>query len=155
MKRFVEWLIRHFLPGYHLAKKPSKHVRKPVNRPQLFAAALVVCAALVAGCATCRERSVADAERLRARGYETRVAAYALNLDGLIYGAGIWKAHAQAQVLMDGRWLWVGEFGGLREEPTFRPKGWVVVWPVEEYKNGQGAMGKGLWAKENAAGVIR
>ena len=93
-------------------------------------------------CSTCREKSVVDAERYAAQGYETRVACYYLNLDGLLWGAFLWKSHCQAQARAGSDWQWVGECGGLKKSPTFRPKGEVYSWSVRDYRDLLAAHGK-------------
>ena len=86
-------------------------------------------------CSTCREKAIIDAEHYGANGYQTRIACYNLCLDGLLWGAFIWKSHCQARVRVGDDWLWVGPWGRLRREPTFRPKGDIFSWTVQEYRD--------------------
>ncbi len=99
----------------------------------------VLCGALLLfaliSCSMCRETAVRDAEWYSAKGYPVRIATYDLQLDGLLYGAFLWKHHAQAQVYRHGNWYWVCELGGLCKEPTFRTKRMLVLWDVREYKS--------------------
>jgi hypothetical protein len=88
----------------------------------------------LASCSTCRETSIRDAEKYAAQGQQSRIACYYLNLDGLLWGGFVWKSHCQAQVRVADEWRWIGEFGGLRKEPTFRPRGEVFTWTIEGYK---------------------
>ncbi len=107
-------------------------------------ATVLMILALFAGpsCSTCREKAIVDAERYAAEGYQTRVACYGLCLDGLLWGAFVWRSHCQARVRAGDSWLWVGEWGGLREEPTFRPKGEIFSWTVQGYRDLLTAHGK-------------
>ncbi len=116
----------------------AKH-QDHVSRPALiWATIFITLAALVvlflAGCADCRMAAIKDAERYQAQGKETQIACYYLNLDGLLWGAFVWKSHCQAQIKVGETWKWAGEFGGLRQEPTFRPRGEVYTWSLEGYK---------------------
>jgi len=70
------------------------------------------------GCTTCRVTSVEDANHYAAKGFQTRIAVYKVGPDGLLWGAGIWTHHAQAQVLVENEWKWVGTMG-LENTPTF------------------------------------
>jgi hypothetical protein len=85
-------------------------------------------------CALCRVNAIEQAEKYQARGYEVRIATYDLYLDGKLYGAFLWDHHAQAVVWMNGRYRWVGEFGQLSDEPTFRQGRMTVYWTIDEFK---------------------
>lgn len=69
-------------------------------------------------CSTCRVTSVEDATKYTRKGYDTRIAVYKTGLDGLLWGAFLWSHHAQAQVLVENKWKWVGTTG-LSDTPTF------------------------------------
>ncbi len=107
-------------------------MRASMGRRLVFVLSVVLLAA--PGCSICRSKAIVDAEQYAARGYETRIACYYLNLDGLLWGAFVWKSHCQAQVLTDDDWRWVGEYGGLRKTPTFSARGAVYSWTVKEYR---------------------
>ena len=79
--------------------------------------ALILLIALC-GCTTCRVTSVEDANVYASKGYQTRIAIYKTGLDGLLWGAFLWRHHAQAQVFIDDQWKWVGTLG-LSDSPTF------------------------------------
>jgi hypothetical protein len=86
------------------------------------------------GCALCGPQALWNADKYQKAGYATRIVVYDLQLDGLLYGAFIYKFHAQCQVLKDGQWLYVGEFGGLSFEPTFRMKRIQYEWTPEAFR---------------------
>jgi hypothetical protein len=96
-------------------------------------AIITLACAMMGGCTLCRNQAVLDAGRYQAQGYRAQVATYDLQLDGLLWGGGIWTHHAQAVVWKDGKMQWVGPLG-LSEEPTFRVKRMVVFWDVDEYR---------------------
>ena len=83
-------------------------------------------------CQTCRVTSVEDALEYQAKGYETRVAIYPVGMDGLLWGAFLWTHHAQAQVLVDGQWKWVGMVS-LTDTPTFSVQGDITYRDAREY----------------------
>jgi len=108
---------------------------------------LIVCAIIAAalnGCTICRHVAITDAERLACEGHETRVAAYYMGYDALIlqtlmWGYPIWQSHAQAQVLSDGEWMWVGMMGNVVASPTYstrqvEPGMDYYHWSVPEYR---------------------
>ncbi len=105
---------------------------KATNRVRVL---LFLALFVVPSCSVCRVKAIVYAERYAAQGHETKVACYALNLDGLLWGAFVWKSHCQAMVRTGDGWLWVGEWGGLHREPTFMPKGETFSWTVQEYRN--------------------
>ncbi len=86
------------------------------NRFVMFVALFLI--AFLWGCSTCRRTSVEDADRYSRNGYETRIVVYKTGLDGLISGGFIWDHHAQAQVLVDNEWKWVGPLG-LSDAPSY------------------------------------
>ena len=79
---------------------------------------LLVFMASLWSCATCRVTSVEDAAKYSQKGYQTRIAVYKTGLDGLLWGGFLWSHHAQAQVLVEDKWKWVGTTG-LSDTPTF------------------------------------
>lgn len=87
---------------------------------------------LLSACQTCRVTSVEDALKYQAKGYETRVAIYPVGMDGLLMGAFMWTHHAQAQVLVDGEWKWVGMLG-LSDRPTYSVQGDITYRDAREY----------------------
>ncbi len=95
---------------------------------------------LLSACQTCRVTSVEDAFAYQAKGYETRVAIYPVGMDGLLWGAFLWTHHAQAQVLVDGQWKWVGMVS-LTDTPTFSIQGDVTYWQPTIYQEWLHAQG--------------
>ena len=111
------------------------------------AAWCIVIVLCLAACGTCRVRAIEDAENWAARGEQSRIACYYVGLEGRLAGAFIWNADCQAQVLRDGRWLWVGKFGGLKESPTYsmrqvEPGKDYYTWTVDAYKGLLSSHGK-------------
>lgn len=85
------------------------------------------------GCTTCRVTSVEDANVYSEQGYKTRIAVYKVGADGLLWGAGIWTHHAQAQVYVDNEWKWVGTLG-LEDSPTFSiADNEIYYWRATDY----------------------
>jgi len=111
----------HFIQYYqslHLAVargRDDKEEGHPVKAVLIMTLILVI---FFCGCKTCRVTSVEDANAYASKGYQTRIAVYKTGLDGLLWGAFLWTHHAQAQVLIDGKWKWVGILG-LSDSPTF------------------------------------
>ena len=88
----------------------------------------------VVACATCREQALSNSDKYQALGYATRIVVYDLGIDGLLYGAFVWRYHAQCQVLKGEQWLYVCEFGGLCTEPRFRIRRVQYEWTPEAYR---------------------
>ena len=129
--------------GAHRDRGPRPSRKKPNWISVLLFLVLVV----APSCSTCREKAIIDAEQYAAEGYQTRVACYMLCLDGLLWGAFVWKSHCQARVRAGDSWLWVGEWGGLHKDPTFRPKGEIFSWTVQGYRDLLTAHGKSVPAQ--------
>lgn len=95
--------------------------------------AILLLGMFLTSCHTCRVTSCEDAQYYKSQGYSTRIAIYHIGLDGRLYGAFIWKYHAQAQVKMDNEWKWVGKFGPS-DNPTFSIQGDIYYWQPEIYE---------------------
>lgn len=92
-------------------------------------------------CTLCSTKSIKDAERYQSEGYPVRIAAYCTGLDGYLVGLGMWSSHAQAQVLKDGEWLWVSEFGHLTGYSTYTKRTMPIVeaeyvwWSLDDFRD--------------------
>ena len=81
----------------------------------LLLAAFLLC---LCACQTCRVASCEDARCWASQGHETRIMVYKVGIDGKVAGLGRWDYHAQAQVLVNDRWLWVSGHG-LSDYPSY------------------------------------